>query len=187
MKRLFNKALRILLVTDATVLLAGAMLGPIYALFVEEIGGDLLDASLAGAVFALAAGITTLIAGKYSDKIKENELIIVLGYIILGVGFLLYTTVNSILSLLVVQVIIGLGNAIYAPAFDAIFSRHLIKRKTGRAWGAWEATNYFATAVGAIVGGLIVVTFGFDVIFVIMAILCFASSLYIWRLPREVL
>ena len=55
------------------ILLAGAMLGPIYALFVEEIGGNLLDASFAGGMFALAAGITTFISGKYSDKIKENE------------------------------------------------------------------------------------------------------------------
>ena len=81
MKKLFfNRALRILLVTNGIILFAGAMMGPIYALFVEEIGGDLLDASLTVAIFALAAGITALISGRYADKIKENELIIVLGY-----------------------------------------------------------------------------------------------------------
>ena len=53
MKRfLFNKALRILLITNGLVLLTGAMLGPIYALFVENISGDLLDASLTGDFFA---------------------------------------------------------------------------------------------------------------------------------------
>ncbi len=68
----FNKALRILLSTNAMILMAAAMLGPIYALFVEGLGGDLMDASIAGGVFAFVAGLTTLISGKYSDKIKEN-------------------------------------------------------------------------------------------------------------------
>jgi len=60
-KFFFNKALRILLVTNALILLAAAMLGPIYALFVKEIGGDLMDASIAGFIFAISAGLVTLL------------------------------------------------------------------------------------------------------------------------------
>lgn len=187
MKRLFNKPIRILLVTNGFILIAGAMLGPIYALFVEEIGGDLLDASYAFGVFALVAGLTTLISGKYADKLKENELIVVLGYGIMGMGFLGYTLVNSIWTLLVIQVIIGLGEAIYAPAFDSIYSKHLDGHKSGREWGAWEAINYFTTAFGAVVGGLLVTFFGFNVIFVAMGLFCFASAIYIFRLPRRIL
>ena len=71
-KPFLNKALRILLSTNAMILMAGAMLGPIYAIFVEDVGGDLLDASLAGGIFALVAGITTLLSGKYSDKIRNS-------------------------------------------------------------------------------------------------------------------
>lgn len=131
----FNRALRILLSTNALILFAGVMLGPIYALFVEKIGGNLLDASLAGSLFALAAGITTFISGKYSDKIKENELIVVGGYLIMGIGFLLYIFINSVFQLLLVQVLIGFGEAIYSPAFDAVYSKHLDGHKSGSQWG----------------------------------------------------
>jgi len=186
MKR-FNKAIKILLVTNGLILIAGAMLGPIYALFVEKIGGDLLDASSAFGVFALAAGITTLISARYSDKLKENELILVWGYGIMGLGFLGYTLVNSIWALLIVQVIIGLGEAIYVPAFDAVYSKHLDGKKCGREWGAWEATNYFTMALGAVTGGLLVTNLGFNTIFIIMGFLCFASAIYIFLLPRKVL
>jgi len=186
MKR-FNKAIKILLVTNGLILIAGAMLGPIYALFVEKIGGDLLDASFAFGVFALAAGITTLISARYSDKLKENELILVWGYGIMGVGFLGYTLVNSIWALLIVQVIIGLGEAIYVPAFDAVYSKHLDGKRCGREWGAWEATNYFTIALGAVTGGLLVTNLGFNTIFIIMGFLCFASAIYIFLLPRKVL
>lgn len=187
MKRLFNKAIRILLVTNGLILIAGAMLGPIYALFVEKIGGDLLDASYAFGVFALAAGITTFVSGRYSDRMKENELIVVLGYGIMGMGFFGYTLVNSIWSLLVIQIIIGLGEAIYVPAFDALYSKHLDSHKSGREWGVWEAINYFAIAFGAVAGGLLVTFFGFNTIFVTMGLLCFASAIYIFRLPRKIL
>ncbi|OGY43981.1 MAG: hypothetical protein A2731_02530 [Candidatus Buchananbacteria bacterium RIFCSPHIGHO2_01_FULL_39_8] len=186
-KPLFDTALKILLVTNSLILVAGAMIGPIYALFVEEIGGDLLDASLTGGVFALAAGITTLISGKFSDKIKENELIVVLGYGIMGFSFLLYIFCNSIWFLFLIQVITGLGEAIYSPAFDAVYSKHIEKKKAGKQWGAWESMNYFALTAGAIIGGFIATALGFDVLFGIMAVLSFGSALYILRLPRQVL
>jgi len=169
------------------ILMAAAMLGPIYALFVEGLGGDLMDASIAGGVFAFVAGLTTLISGKYSDKIKENELIIVLGYAIMGFGFLLYFWVSSIVLLFVVQAIIGLGEAIYSPAFDAVYSKHLDGHKSGTQWGAWESMNYFTTALGSVVGGGLVTVFGFQTLFIIMAILCFGSASYIYCLKRSVL
>lgn len=111
------------------------MLGPIYALFVGKIGGDLLDVSYAFGIYALAAGMTTLISGRYADKLKENELIVVFGYGIMGLAFFGYTLVNSIWSLLLVQIIVGLGEAIYLPAFDAIYSKHLDGHKSGKEWG----------------------------------------------------
>jgi len=186
-KLFFNKALRILLVTNTLVLVAGAMLGPIYALFVEKVGGSLLDASLTGSIFALAAGITTLVAGKYADKVKRDELIVAAGYAIIGIGFLLYTTVNSVMYLFLVQILIGFAEAFYSPAFDALYSKHITPKKAGREWGTWEAMNYFSLFFGAVAGGLIVTKFGFNTLFIAMAVLCFASALYIYHLPKRVL
>jgi len=186
-KIFFNRALRVLLVTNGVILFAAAMMGPIYALFVEQIGGDILDASLTGAIFAFAAGITALISGRYADRIKENELIIVLGYSMIGLGFFLYIFVDSILFLFLVQVIIGFGEAIYSPAFDALYTKHIDHHKAGLEWGAWETMNYFIYAIGAVVGGILVSLFGFDLIFLIMMSISLLSALYIYILPRRVL
>jgi len=183
----FSKGIKTILLVDSIVMVAAAMLGPIYALFVEEIGGSLLDASFAAAIFAVVGGITCLISGNLTDKIKENELIIVFGYFMLGIGFFLYTFVDSILFLFGVQVIVGLAHAVSNPALDAVFSKHLDKGKVGKEWGAWEALGFFTYAIGAVVGGLIVINFGFDAIFIIMSILCFASAIYIYLLPRDIL
>lgn len=187
MKSGLRKTIRILLFTSALVLTAGAMLGPIYALFVEEIGGSLLDASVAFAVFSITAGIVTLFSGRLSDLIRENELVLVVGYSIIGVGFIAYSFVSSMLSLLIVQVIVGLGEAIYAPAYDSLYSKHQKAESRGSSWGAWEAMAYFTTAFGAILGGFIVQRFGFNAMFYTMGGLSFAAAIYILILPRDVL
>lgn len=186
-KILLNKPLRILLITNSLVLLAGGMIGPIYALFVENIGGDLLDASFAGGIFALAAGITTFLSGKIADHKKHKEKIVIFGYLVMGTGFMLYTLVDSIWMLFLVQVVIGFGEAIYLPAFDAVYSEHLDHHKEGQQWGAWESMYYFVTAFGAALGGYIVVYLGFNAMFFLMALLCLGSALYIFRLPKKAL
>lgn len=184
---LFNRALRILLITNSLILLAAAMLAPIYALFVEEIGGDLFAAGLTGSAFAFAAGITVFLIGKYTDKVKRKELIVAFGYFLMGLGFLLCIFVSSIWMLIFAQIVIGLGQAVYGPAFDALYSEHLDKGKTATEWSAWESMYYMSTGIGAILGGFIASQFGFDLLFGLMGVLCFASALYIYHIRGKVL
>ena len=187
MRFIFNKAIRVLLGVNAAVLFAGAMLSPIYAIYVEKVGGDLMDASIAGGIFAFVTGVVSLISGHYTDKVKENELIISLGFMILGVGYFFYAMVDSIWSLFAVQVLIGVGMAISAPSYDAVYTKHVVGHHSGKQWAAWESMAYITTSAGAIVGGIIVTHFGFNSVFVIMSVLSLLSALYIYVLPRRVL
>lgn len=56
---LFNKPLKVLLGTNVLILVSGYMFIPIYAIFVEKIGGNLMDAGFAAGIFALSAAIVT--------------------------------------------------------------------------------------------------------------------------------
>ncbi|MFH1012365.1 MAG: MFS transporter [Candidatus Peregrinibacteria bacterium] len=179
MSRFFNRALRVLLLANGLILTAAATLGPIYSLFVKEIGGDLLDASLTFAIFSIVAALVTFVSGKLSDKVRHSVWVIVMGYLLVGMGFLLYLFVYSLLSLFLVQVIIGFGEAIYAPAFDKLYSKHLMSHLAGTAWGAWESLRYLTLAIGAVLGGIVVTRLGFDTLFVIMGLMSFASAAYL--------
>lgn len=87
---LLNKPLKILLITDAFVLISSAMIVPFYTVFVQKIGGNILEAGLAASVFAIAAGTAALLSGSVSDKIKRKEWIIGGCYLVIALGFLLY-------------------------------------------------------------------------------------------------
>lgn len=187
-KAIFNRAIKLLLATNALILLAGAMLGPIYAIYITQIGGDLMDASIAGFLFAISAGLITLLSGKFSDRVRHSDLVLVCGYILIGVGFLLYQYVDSIYSLFAIQALIGVGNAIYAPAFDKLYSQHLDRGNSGSQWGTWESLNYFMAAFGALLGGILVTQFGFSTLFYLMAFLSFISGFYLYALsPQRIL
>ena len=180
-----NKSLKILLFTNGLVNIAAAMLGPIYALFVKEIGGDLFDASVAVSIFAFVAGLTTIVSGYYADKMPDNKIIVIFGYALIAVGFLLMTRVESMLGIALTQSLIGIGEAIYLPAFDEEYSRHIERENAGKEWSLWESMHYFSMAVGASVGGVVVTKFGFDFVFILMSFMVILSLLVLIRLPRK--
>ena len=59
-----HKQLKLFLVADGFYALAFGMLAPIYAVFVERIGGDILEAGTAWAIFMIVSGIGLLFLGK---------------------------------------------------------------------------------------------------------------------------
>jgi len=84
-------------------------------------------------------------------------------------------------------IIVGLGEAIYSPAFDALYSKYLDGDESGIEWGAWESLDYFTRAIGALAGGLLVKCCGFSAMFIAMGLLCSFSAVYIYALPRKAL
>lgn len=177
-KSFINLRLRILLGTNAVIMTAGAMLGPIYALFVEEIGGNILDAGLTYAVYAVVSGIVMIVSGNFSDRFRLEKATMNIGYLLLALAFLLYLKVDSVQNLFLVQVVLGIGQAIYYPAYDSLFSQNLVKGHYGLEWGIDEAKGFFSEALGATLGGFIAFTYGFDVLFICMSCLCLGAMLY---------
>lgn len=182
-----NPALKVLLIADALVLTAAAMLTPIYAVFVQEVGGDLLDAGLTASALAFGSAIASLAAGRVADSLKNKKIFIIIGYAVTGAGFLLFTTIDSVWYLAAVQMMIGLARAFAEPAYDALYSTHLDKHKEAEDWGAWEAMSYAAAGLGALVGAAVVSATSFSTLFVIMAGLCAFSAVYIFRVPQRTL
>lgn len=180
-----NSLRRVLLLTDAFYLLAGGLLGPIYALFVQKIGGDLLDASTTFAFFMFTAGIVVFLLALWEDKVKHQKKFVIAGYGLGMVGALGYLFVSSTTELFIVQIVLGLAVALKDPAYDALFSSS--QKHLALAWGEWEAVDYFALGGGALAGGLIADRFGFQVLLWGMfglSVMAFLLSLILLRFKK---
>ncbi len=168
-----KNGLKVLIIADAFADLSLAMIGPIYAIFVAQIGGDILDVGWAFFTFTFTSGVVLYLMGKWEDRIKHKEKLVIIGYAVLSVGAGLYLFVDSKLTLFITQTVLGFGLALVSPAFDALYSHFIKSNKEASEWGLWEAMGYIVSAFGALLGAYAVKFYGFKIFFIIM----FAISL----------
>lgn len=147
---------------------AEGVLMPIYAIFVQDIGGDILDASGAIALFLFVSGVTTIFIHRLRWSQKHRTKLLVYGWLLWVIGVFGYFFVDSTYMLFAVQVVVALGNAIANPAFDAELAEHTDKKNKAYGWGIFEAIQDIANSIAALLGGLIASFFGFRVLILFM-------------------
>jgi MFS family permease len=179
-----KKGIKVLLKADGWINLAMGMIGPIYAIYVEEIGGDILDASWAYSTYMITAGVVMYMLSKWEDRAKHKEKFIVIGYALTSLGCLLYFFVFNQFTLLITQVVLGLSIAVLDPAFDAIYSHYVKAKEEASNWGIWESMSYIVTGFAAIFGGYIASSFGFKTLFLIMFIISLFGTIHSFSLYR---
>jgi len=180
-----KKGLRILLFSDTWATLALGMIGPIYAIFVEKIGGDILDASWAYFAFMITTGVVMYLISHWEDKVKHKEKLITLGYSLTALGCLSYIFVYNQTTLIVTQIILGLAEAIQLPAYDALYSKYITKKKAAPEWGNWEAMWYLVTGIAAVIGGFLATLYGFKTLFMVMFVVSLVSVVGSLRLYQK--
>lgn len=177
-----KRGIKLLLLTDLWATLALGMIGPIYAIFVEDIGGNIMDAGWAYAAFMITSGIMLYVLGKWEDHIKHKEKLLVLGYSLVAVGCLSYYFVDSQAMLVMTQIILGFAEAVQLPAADALYAKHTSRKHAASEWGSWEAMWYVATGVAAVIGSFIATVMGFKTLFLVMFAVSLLSVVFAFRL-----
>lgn len=185
---MLNASLKVLLGINLVFVFGQGLLGPLYAVFVERrIGGNVLDIGWAFAVYMITIGVMSLLAGKLADKTKEKEYFVMAGYLIRAFTFLAFIFIDSIFQLMVLQFILGFAEAIATPAFNAIYSMHLDKKREVTEWGINYFYTYIIFGVAAIVGALIVNYLGFSMLFAAMSVFAFVAFFLMLFVPRKLI
>src|ERR1700689_4174307 len=100
-----NYLYRVLVSSYAISTFAEGILMPIYAIFVQKIGGDILEASGAIAIFLAINGLATIAIHRVRWSQKHRRLLIVLGWFLWVVGIGSYLLVSNTVTLFTTQIL----------------------------------------------------------------------------------
>lgn len=182
-----NKSLFALIIINGIFVFGANMFPPIFALFVQKIGGNAFAAGSIWAIFAITSGIAIFFVSLFGDKLKEKEYLLAISYIIRAISWLGYFFVNALWQIYIIQFILAIGEALGTPVFSALFSQHLDSGFYIKEWSAWTALSFILIGVASLLGGVIVSSFGFQTLFLIMSALAVISFIFLIVQPRKLL
>jgi len=175
---MLNKQEKILLYGSNLWYLGEGMLGPLFAVFANKIGGDILEIAWAWATYLAIRGLLTILIGRLSDKYFSKERLMVLGYGLNTIFTFAYLAVSDQFGLFVVQVGLGVAAAFATPAWQALYAKHESKNSAGYAWGLVGGQADLMIAMATLIGGFIVSFFSFKILFLVMGMIQIAATLY---------
>ena len=165
--------------------LAEALYSPFYAVYVEKIGGGVLDAGLAWGIYMIVLGTLTLVIAQYMDRLRRHAWILYTGFFIASVLSFAYLFIRNVEELFIVQFLMGVTWAAVNPVWDAYYSLFIEKRSAVTDWSLFEGGSRIANGLGAILGGIIIALAGFKGIFIIAGLLNLAAAVLLFIHRKE--
>lgn len=182
-----NSVVKYLILSDIFIIGGFGLIAPIFAVYINDnIPGATLEViGIAETIFFLARSLAQIPVGRIVDNTKgENDDFwsLLIGSALISATPLLYLVMETPMHLYLTQLFYGIGSAIALPTWLAIFARHLDKNHEGVEWSIYETLKDLSTAVSAAVGGFIAYRFGFDLLFIVISILSFMGTLFIFKI-----
>jgi MFS family permease len=169
---------KLLLTSSLLVNLGDNLIGPLWAVFVQGIGGTILVLGYAAAISSFVTGFAIIAVGKLSDHMDKTVLTFI-GYILFALGTLGYLIISEPWHLYLLQIVFGLGGALLAAPLTALFARYINKESEGFQWSLGDGGGRLMVGVAVLSGAFIVNAFGFTALFLTMfAIQAIAIVIY---------
>ena len=173
-----NKHIKLLLYGANIWFFGEGMLGPLFAVFTEKVGGDIFDITWAGRTYLMVSGILYIIVGKFADGKRSKEKIMVFGSALNALFTFAYIFVSEPWHLFFVQAGLGVAAALATPTWDALYARYEDKKHETFEWGLAEGGAKIVTGIAVIAGGFVVTYFSFTALFLVMGSIQIIATAY---------
>lgn len=159
-----------LLTASLLALFPTGLLLPVYAVFVKNVGGDVLDAGIAYGLFSITAGVFVFFVAKMSLFKYQLRRMVVIGYTLLALGELSYFFITTPSQLFMAQIVVGIAAGILDPSWDSLYSMSKSESEALHSWSLWSSGQRIVTGFGAIVGTVVIGYYSFSVLFSLMLV-----------------
>lgn len=185
-----NKVIQFLFYSDVVITAGWGMINPIIAVFFTEqvVGGDIELAGLAATAYFLTKSLLQVPVARWIDMRKgewDDFIILAIGIVIVAASGFGYIWVTLPAHVFAVQIINGIGSALYYPTWLAIFTRHVDKNEEGLEWSLYFTGVDLTGAITAGLGGLLVARFGYQLTFFLIGLLTLIGGAFILGIARD--
>ena len=167
---------RLLIISDFFMMGGFGLVTPIFALFITDFisGATVETVGIAMTIYLVTRSLGQMPFGIIIDKIrgqKDDALILIVssfGFVLVALSYLM---IDTVLQLYLVQFIYGLISAASFPTWYALFTRAVDPGKEGLEWSAYQTIIDLSGAMTAAIGGFVAAQYGFEMVFILMAVL----------------
>jgi hypothetical protein len=177
-----NVTQRLLLLASACWFFGEGLLGPLFAVYAEKVGGDLLDITSAWALFLITSGILYIVFGKLFRNSTRKKEIMVVGYALNTIFTFCYLLVENSHQLMLLQIGLAIAEAISSPLWDALFAKEMEQTDDVFFWSIAGGHTHLVSGIAIAVGGAIAYYVSFNALFVIMGSIQAIATVIQWRL-----
>ena len=172
-----HKNIKILLGASILIHSGVNFLSPIFAIYINKIGGTLLDAGIAIGIYAILKGILYFVFKNIKEEIVSKKFMISGGYFVMFIGYFLYLFASQPVHIYFIQAILSIGETAITPSWSAVIAMSLEKGKERHIYSNFYGYRSLFEGAAAITGGIFAMNFGFDTVFIIMCVFALSSSI----------
>jgi len=186
-----NKIIRVLIISDIFFNAGWGLIGPIFAIYLLNNieGGSAQVAGFSTAVYWIVKSILQVPLAKYLDKNhgeRDDFLFMVCGLFLAGLVPFGYLAAYLPVHIYILQVIFAIGMAMTAPAWYAIFTRHIDKGREAYEWSIYSTMFGFSVGISGAIGGMIAEKIGFEIVYIFVGIFNIISSLLLLLIEKDI-
>ncbi len=179
--RLFSKDMMLLMVINFLVMTAVTTQMGTLPLYVTRLGGNAVMSGLVVGIWGLAALAARIPVGKLIDSYGRKQLVLI-GIGILAIDFSMLIFVSTIVSLIILRAVQGIGNGTQSTAVATLVADKIPKEKLSIGLGYFSISQTLPAAIGPAIGLMIVENLGFQSLFyfsLLLVSLAFLLTLFI--------
>ena len=183
-KNTSKRNLKVFIFSNILFSYAVGLFWPSYLIFINEMGGGIENFGFALGLIALSGALTYLIFGKYSDRIGRKPFLIIGGYAS-ALIVLLYTLIDSVWQLYLIQIFSGVIVALFEISEQAFLGDVTRKDNRGSAYGKYYAILGIIEAIAIFSGGMLAEKFSFKIMAYIIAVICIIATSFMLKISER--
>lgn len=159
-----------------------ALMTPLYALYVAELGGDAQTAAFGWMFFNFLAGVLIIVLGWVEDRLVQKAMVLTLGYVMETLGVITLFFATDMTLVLAAFGLYAVGVGLVSPLWKQVFASAEDRGKEAAEWGIFHGGNMLLIALASGLTGTMFLLTGFRGIILVMIAAHLAAVLVSFRL-----